>query len=166
MDQKGDVMVSRLRPPKIGLDFDDRAYRLGETINLTITLDPGRDVEVKEGRVDLVCEVRYTESFTVDIPLAGSQGSGYAVSSVPSKQHKKHKDTHVHSSVAFLNDTRLQSGRAHTYNSRLEIGPEPPPNTGPEYKDAKVKWTLVASADVVQGRDPKSRRAVQMVLGS
>ena len=150
-------MVSRLRPLTIRLDFDDRAYWPGDTIDLTVTLDAGRDVDVRAGRVDLVCEVRYTESFTEDVPLVGSQGSGYPVSSVPSAQHKRHKDTRVHSSVAFLNDTRLASGRATTHNSRLKIDPEPPPHTGPEYKDAKVKWTLVATADVVAGRDAITR---------
>ena len=158
------MIVSRLRLVKIGLDFQDRAYRLGETINLTLDLVPGRDVEVREGRVDLVCEVRYTESFTVDVPLLGSQGSGYAVSTVSKQENRKHKDTYVHSTVAFLSDARLQSGRAQTYSSSLVISPEPPPNTGPQ-QEAKVKWTLVASADVVQGRDPRAQRAVKVVLG-
>ena len=118
-------MVTRLRPVEIEMDFEDRAYGLGKTIGLAVTLVPGRDVAVRQGRVDLVCEVRYTESFTVEVPLPGSQGSGYAVSSVSRQKNKKHRDTYVHSSVAFLNDTQLQSGRVQTYNSMLEISPEP-----------------------------------------
>ena len=157
-------MVTRLRPVEIEMDFEDRAYGLGKTIGLAVTLVPGRDVAVRQGRVDLVCEVRYTESFTVEVPLPGSQGSGYAVSSVSRQQNKKHEDTYVHSSVAFLNDTQLQSGRVQTYNSMLEISPEPPPHTGPQQEEAKVKWTLVASVDVVQGRDAKTRRAVRVNL--
>ena len=31
-------------------------YKLGETINLTMELGPKRDMQVREGRVDLVCE--------------------------------------------------------------------------------------------------------------
>ena len=157
-------MVSRFRPVEIEIDFEDRAYGLGETIELEVTLVPGRDVDVRLGRVDLVCEVRYTESFTVEVPLPGYQGSGYAVSSVSRQQNKKHEDTYVHGSVAFLTDTHLQSGRVHTYNSMLEISPEPPPHTGPQQEEAKVKWTLAATVDVVQGRDPKARRPVRVNL--
>ena len=156
-------MVSRLRPLDMELDFEDRPYGLGETIKLTVTLVPGRDIDVREGRVDLVCEERWTETYTVMVSTRfGGLTSGAA--SVPKQSSKQHKESYVHSSVAFLSETRLESGRARTYNSRLEIGPEPPAHTGPQREQAKVKWTLVASADIVRGRDPKTRRPVKLNL--
>ena len=157
-------MVSRLRPLNMELDFEDRPYGLGETINLRVTLVPGRDVDVREGRVDLVCEERWTETYTVMVSTRFGGGTRGAASSVPKVSSKQHRETYVHSSVAFLSDTRLESGGARTYNSRLEISPEPPAHTGPQREQAKVKWTLVASADVARGRDPKVRRPVKVNL--
>ena len=63
-------MVSRLRPLDVNLVFEDRPYKLGETINLTMELTPRGDVEVREGRVDLMCEERWQEVSTVMVPVS------------------------------------------------------------------------------------------------
>ena len=52
------MVISRLRPLGVNLDFGDQSYMLGGTIDISVELNPRRDVEVREGRVDLVCEVR------------------------------------------------------------------------------------------------------------
>mgnify|MGYP001232824560 CR=1 FL=1 len=54
-------MVYRLRPLELSFEFEDRSYRLGETVRLTVELTPSTDVQVREGRVDLVCEQRYVQ---------------------------------------------------------------------------------------------------------
>jgi len=51
-------MVTRLFPLNVKVSFEDRPYKLGETISLTMELSPKRDMEIREGRVDLVCEER------------------------------------------------------------------------------------------------------------
>ncbi len=58
-------MLSRLFPLGVKISFEDRVYKLGETIDITVELSPRRDMEVREGRVDLVCEESYQETFTV-----------------------------------------------------------------------------------------------------
>ena len=55
-------MVNRLRPLELKLDCDEGPYRLGERIALDLELTPNADVEVREGRVDLVCEERYAHT--------------------------------------------------------------------------------------------------------
>ena len=42
------------------LVFEDSTYKLGDTIDLTIDLLPNSDVDVREGRVDLICEEHHT----------------------------------------------------------------------------------------------------------
>ena len=43
-------MISRLRPLEIELSFEDRTYRLGDSIDLEVALSPRRDCLVREGR--------------------------------------------------------------------------------------------------------------------
>ena len=151
-------MVSRLKPLSISMDFQDREYRLGETVRLRIVLEPRRDVNVREGRVDLVCEETYTETFTLSRPLQNTSTRGFSASSVTQVESKKHRDTYVHSSVVFLQDRRLSFALAH--DVRLEIQPEPPPHAA----EAELKWTLVTSIDVARARDARTQRAVGVKL--
>ena len=99
-------MVSRPHPLEVKLDVIDpqpgsspRVYRLGETISLGVRVRPLRDVEVREGRVELV--------------FAGLSN------------HKG--DTHVHSSVTFLTDSQLYEARTARYSVRLHVSPAPAP---------------------------------------
>ena len=54
-------MLSRLLPLGIEVRFEEHPYRLGETINPALGLNPRREIEVREARVDLVCEEEWTE---------------------------------------------------------------------------------------------------------
>ena len=49
-------MVYKLKSLELGLDFEDRGYELGDTINVRVNLTPNGDVDVREARIDLVCE--------------------------------------------------------------------------------------------------------------
>ena len=153
-------MVYRLRPLKVSLDFEDRNYKLGETIRLRIGLESGSDVEVREGRVDLVCEERWTEFLSVTAPVR----SHARITMVPKHVNKQHREKYVHTSVVFLQPTRLQSGSPGSHDVRFQILPEPPPHTGPQREEAAVKWLLVATVDVVRGRNPSTQRAVKISL--
>ena len=41
-------MLNRLLPLGIKVNFEDRPYKLGETVTLTLELSPRREIEVKE----------------------------------------------------------------------------------------------------------------------
>ena len=60
-------MISRLRPLDVAISFEERTYRLGEPIDLTIELMPHRDCDVREGRIDLMVEERWFERSTVSM---------------------------------------------------------------------------------------------------
>ena len=163
-------MLSRLFPLGVKVSFEDRVYKLGETIDLTVELSPKRDMEVREGRVDLVCEEHWTEFSTVMVPVSrASRGEAASASGgrvlpearIPKQVHEEHRESYVHSSVVFLEDTRLASGRTGSHNARLEIQPEPPPHA----LDGKVRWRLVTTTDVAGARDIKARRLVKVTQG-
>ena len=165
-------MVSRLRPLDVKVDFHDRPYKLGETIDLTVELTPRGDVEVREGRVDLECELSYTEVTTVMVSprSAGGRGGafGVPVPMVPKQVSEEHKETDVRGSVVFVNDTRLRSGTASTYRAKLEIQPEVPLNVAGSARRgrADMKWGLVTTVDVAQARDIATRQPIQVLVRS
>ncbi len=162
-------MLTRLFPLNVKVSFEDRPYKLGETINLILELIPKCDMEIREGRVDLVCEERWTEVSTVMVPVSRPSRSAAAsggsrvppATRIPKQVHQDHRETFVHSSVVFLEDTRLASGRTGSYNARLEIQPEPPPHA----RAGKVRWRLVTTTDVAGARDIKARRLVKVTQG-
>ena len=200
-------MLSRLLPLGIKVNFEDRPYKLGETINLTLELSPRLEIEVREGRVDLVCDMRYTQVVTVMKrrgPLnPGAKRPGHGFFSVPRQtktsqwyreqsldvwgerwrsgdihgaqfergrrpmllqpelrqEARKRRAAYVHSSVVFLRDERIPSGRTNTYNARLDIQPEPP-----SHGEGTVSWSLVTTVDVVRARNIKARQLVNVTL--
>ena len=157
-------MLYRLRPLDVKLDFENRSYNLGETIDLTVELTPNGDVQVREGRVDLVCEEHYVEDFTVqggDIYSARGVSRGVRRSDVSfaRRVHKEHTESYVHNSVVFLENARLSSGTTGTHKVRLEIPTELPRRRAA----GTVKWRLRTAVNVVRGRDVKRQRAVKVV---
>ena len=155
-------MISRVFPLKVQLEFEDRQYELGETINILVELDAQSNVDVREGRIDLVCEERYLEHYTVMVPAARPSHNMPAVSmtsisqvpaKIPKRVTREHKETFVHSSVEFITDTRLTSGTKDTYRLELEIDSKPPSHA----KKATLNWRLVAWIDVARARDIRKR---------
>ena len=161
-------MISRLRPLDLTISFEERTYGVGETIDLTIDLMPHRDCQIREGRVDLMLEERWTErsTVTVEVPLVhrnpASMASGIQVGSTTEIKEvvTRHKESSVRSRVVFLESVRLVSGRTARYSVRLEIQPDPP--SGPH--DAKRKWWLQTVIDVAGARDIKPRHKVTIAV--
>ena len=55
-------MVFSPRSMEIRITFEDRSYKLGETIDLTIEVDPAREVRVRSGTLELMLEERLSEA--------------------------------------------------------------------------------------------------------
>ena len=171
-------MVYKLKPLELSFDFEDRLYELGDQINVRVTLTPSGDINVREARVDLVCEERYSRQESGvragSLGAAGIQG-GKLVSTtdyVPASSWVSQRtESYVHSSVVFLNDVTLSSGRPGTYDATLQIQPTPPAHledAGELQRDSRSSWTfkwrVTASANIVRGRDPKRQRTVKLRL--
>ena len=54
-------MLHRILPLELSLEFDERAYTLGETIDALVEMQPSANIQVRSGRLDLVCEEHYTQ---------------------------------------------------------------------------------------------------------
>ncbi len=143
-------------PLKLRVVFEERAYKLGETIDFMVELKPRGHLEMREGRIDLVCEENYIETTFEVMPdlTGGSHGTTIGNSSVPlvnvpKRITKKHRNRFVHSSVVFLANAHLSAGLTSDHSARLSIRPEAPAHAG----DGKVKWTLEITADLAGSRD-------------
>jgi hypothetical protein len=157
----------------VKLVFDDRPYKLGDAIDVAIELSARGEIEVREARLDLVCEEHYWESYNVmvpDISTGRQMGGGYGglgaaagytpTPMIPKLVNKEIRETYVHSSVVFLTDTLLSPGVTDRHSIRLDVGPEPPPHAS----NATIKWRLEIVADVARARDIKTRHKVNMEL--
>ena len=167
-------MLPKLKPLELSFDFEDRDYVLGDTIDVQVTLTPNGDVDVRGGRVDLVCEEQYSQRATT---LRGVRGPRDPVDprmgGVGRKRHLKteRKERVVHSTVSFLEEGRLKGSAPSTSTARLLVQPTPPPH----FEDARAlqrdaqsswtfKWRLEASVNVARGRDQKKQRRVKVKL--
>ena len=154
-------MLSRLLPLGVNVRFEDRIYRLGDTIDLALELSPRRDIEIREGSVELVCEENWTEVTTVMVrrrpTRLGPHGGGRVVLVPPEPKQvsKKRRATYIHSRTVFLREGHLQSGLSNLYSVGLSIGPELPPHAS----QATTSWRLVTTVDVVGARVGKHARA-------
>ena len=165
--------LTRIRPLDVKFELDDRPYKLGETMDIVVEVSARGDVEVREARVDLVCEEHYWESYSVMVPdiktgrsaggLYGGPGTaaGYTPAPlIPKQVNKEIRETYVHSSVVFLTDTWLRPGVTDRYNARLEVASEPPPHAS----NATLKWRLETAVDIARARDVKTRHKVKVEL--
>ena len=171
-------MVYKLKPLELSFDFEDRQYELGDTVDIRVDLVPNADVRVREARVDLICEERFARaqrgiSVGVGGPAAAQGGNVFTSTDyVPaSSSVGRGGESYIHSSVAFLKDTTLPSGRPSSQAIRLQIQAVPPKHLDEAIdlqRDADSSWTfkwrLVASVNIVRGRDPKKQRTIRVKL--
>ena len=171
-------MVYKLKPLELSFDFEDRWYDLGDTIDIQVNLKPNGEVGVREARVDLVCEEIHTRNQSgigMGIGGAGSIAGGnfsrstdYVAATTSVDQRK---ESYVHSTVVFFKDKTLRPSDLLAHSATLQIQPQPPPH----FEDAKAlvrnaeeswtfKWWLVASVNVIRGRDQKRQRQVKVKL--
>ena len=65
-----------LQPLDVDIEFDDRRYKLGDVIDVTLRITPKRNAFVRKGWVELVCDEHWTDvsqgSFEPIDPLLGA----------------------------------------------------------------------------------------------
>ncbi len=143
---------------EVTLTFDDRPYRLGGLIPVTVDLQARREVSVRGGWVDLLCHEEWTASYVMDAPtssrpmIVGGGGLPATVMPTPTAPRRvseEKKQTYVHSRVVFLEGLQLPEGSNVTYNARLQIEPDPPDHIAV----STVTWRLAMSIDLPRTLD-------------
>ncbi|MBM3932901.1 MAG: hypothetical protein FJ319_01135 [SAR202 cluster bacterium] len=130
------------------LSLANDSYWLGETMDLAVTLDSYEDLDIREGRIDLICQEESTD---------GSFESG------------EPRKVYVHSTIVFLRNERLAAGDTRVYTPRLPIKRTPPvnyrPTRGIDGRRAwSFRWKVVALFDVSTGRDIRTQKTVQVFV--
>ncbi len=164
-------MVTRLRPLEITMTFEDRRYKLGETIDIDLELRARRDVVIREGRVDLTCHAYYKQTTTVTyFEDYAKRNHGFKKLTKPfvtftdNRQiTRTRNETYSHSSAIFLTHIGLRSGATSRHRVSLEIGLEPPQHVSHStVTEGEAPWTLVAAFDVAQARDATERQPIKV----
>ncbi|MCY4527740.1 MAG: hypothetical protein OXD46_01755 [Chloroflexi bacterium] len=162
-------MLNRMLPLELGLEFEPRRYSLGESIDVIVEIRPTADIRVRSGRLDLVCEELYIQRGSSFVP------DFYATDRVISGQTRhvaqERKEEFVHSTVRFMEETRLTGGTTASRRVSLAVEATPPPHFEDSLalqSDASsawtFKWTLLATVDVARGRDAQVEREVTITL--
>jgi len=146
-------MISRFQPVKLNAELKDKVLHLGKEASISVELIADRNVEIRDGRIDLVCEEKYTDMYSV------SRHSGTPQSGYTQQVTKEQTDNYVHSTVSFLKDAQLRRGSSNQYQVVLRVQPDPPRNQG-----STVTWALVTTVDVARARDLTTKQDVQVEL--
>ena len=163
-------MLHRLDPLDLDLDFDDRSYRLGETIDVRVEMTAKGRIAIRKAGVELVCDQKFAETYTVSGPgLYSNPGVAAPRPDISSQVGDERIESYVHSRKAFLSDVTLESGESRSLDVRLPIDPYPPRrlDDARALEDDAARswsfgWRLVVSVDVAGGRDASVERDVKV----
>ena len=172
-------MVYKLDPLEVTLAFEHKQYRLGDTIDATVTLAPNSDIVIREASLNLMVEGRRTVVKTGRAMGAGGastlQGGNPHVTTdfTPMQQTTEEKPfTEVCYSESFLVSKSVRKGDSSRHRVPLEIGPglpRPALEARELQRDANSslsleRWWIEVKVDVARGRDPTVRHEIDVNL--
>ena len=153
----------------VSLTVEDRPFKLGGLIPVTVDLLARREVTIRGGWVDLVCHEEWTASFVIEAPtssrptIVGGGGLPATVMPTPTAPRRvseERKQTYVHSRLVFLEALQLPEGANVTYNTRLEVVPDPPDHI----VVSTVTWKLALAIDLPRALDIHKSYPIQVDL--
>ena len=165
-------MLHRLDPLELGLDFDDRPYRLGETVALRVEIVPKGRTTIREAGVELLCDQKFAETYTVSGPgLYSNTGEVGLRPDISSQVGSERVESYVHSRSVLLSDVTLEPDERRAFDVRLPIDTAKPRRfddaralEGDAVRSWSFGWRLVVSVDVAGGRDASLEREVKIRL--
>ena len=178
-------MVFNLEPLDITLDFERRPYRLGDTINATVTLTPSRDTGIRGSSLSLMGQVRRTKVSTKvgvgRVPYGGpsSLHRGNPLHGTPSyiptaQQTEQEISTEVFYRATIVPTKSLREGDASKHDVALRLDPKLSKLQRLSREATRLRqdanqslsiepWWLEARVDVIMGRDAIVRRRVEII---
>ena len=169
----------------LDIDFADREYELGGSIDVSIIVTPDRDTTIRSAQVDLVCNQTYTHhsewegtvSNSATNVRASAMQARYGAVNRPivefagGSKVDQRTETYVHSTVTTLKDTLFRAGVTETRRVDLRISPTTPKRlreATEAHRNASAAWsfawTLSVSLDIARGRDLEVEREVRIKL--
>ena len=141
-------------PLEIRADFERREYRLGETVDVEVSLRARTNIAIAQASVQLVCRERFHEMHTVMVPASrpvapprmGSQQIPQI--RIPKRITEEFTNTAVHSQEVFLVDSSLMKGSLETFRVKLDIESDLPPYAD---RGGTVRWRLAVSVEEDNG---------------
>ncbi len=179
-------MVFNLKPPDITLDFERRKYRLGDTINATVTLIPNGNIRVRKASLNLMALVRRTKvkmGRTMGFTLGLEDGASTIREGVPQRTNdylpmQRHTDRKVTTEVFYSTPIALTESLlagivcSHKVALKLDLHSPRLRELAMEANELQwdanrgltiEPWWLEAQVDVVRGRDAVARRRIEII---
>lgn len=152
-------------PLRLEISPGEGPFALGGELSASVELRSKRDVVVEEGRVDLVCNERWAETWIKPEPMGRSagmfrRGAEMAGPTAPKREVKEFKDSFVHSTVKFAEGLKVRSDTVERLNVRLQIGKDWPPHA----RGGTLTWSLVVVARTPRGREVKEVIDIDVVV--
>ena len=152
-------------PLRLQFSLDAGPYTLGGELSVVAEVRSKRDAVVEEGRVDLVCDERWAETWIKHEPMGRSagmigRGTQLAGPTAPKREVKEFTDSFVHSTAVFGEGLRIRADTVQRLNVRLRISKDWPPHA----KGGTLSWSLVVIARTPRGREVKEVREIEIVI--
>lgn len=162
-------MVSRLNPVRINISFPKKTYRLGDAVSVRVDITAETDVTVREARMGMECQVRYTE---MQAGLRRSEVISRGPAVIPGtapqivSQSVEVELSDLFDGPVFLTNRRLQAGRVNSSSILMEIPSELGRNGAYAQSMARpvFSWRVVVTADVSLARDVIESRPIDIAL--
>ena len=161
------MKIRFLQPLEVDVEFDDRRYKLGDVIDVTLRITPRRNAFVRKGWVELICDENWTDVRTVTGPFRGGAmygrgGRPLTTASVSKRITLENTRSYIRSSAVFVDHASLSPSTAFEYHVQMDVGESPPPNAG----KVDPTWRLNVTVDVAYARDAKKQAPVTVVAAS
>jgi hypothetical protein len=152
-------------PLRLQFSVDDGPYTLGDEMSVAVEVSSKRDAVVEEGRVDLVCEERWAETWIKPEPMGRSagmigRGTQLAGPTAPKREVKEFTESFVHSTAVFGEGLKVRPDTIERLNIRLQIAKDWPPHA----KGGTLSWSLVVVARTPRGRGVQGVREIEIVI--
>jgi hypothetical protein len=154
-------------PLTIAISLEERSYELGDTMRVTVELSSTKVVEVAGGRVDLMCEEKWAETYIKPESMGRSagmirRGQELPGPSVPVREVKEFKKAFAQSTAEISKGLQVHPETPTRLDLRLDIDTERPPHAG----GGTLSWSLETTIETAKGRTVTDTQEVTVVIPS
>ena len=152
-------------PLRLQVNLDQGPHMLGDELPVAVEVSSRRDAVVEEGRIDLVCDERWAETWIKPEPMgrgAGMIGRGTQLAgpTAPKREVKEFTESFVHSTAVFGEGLKVRPDTLERLTVRFQIAKDWPPHA----KGGTLSWSLVVTARAPRGREVQEVREIEIVI--